>query len=201
MMRHLFKKVRADDGAAIVLVAVSMMLLIGIAALAVDLGALRGDIRADRLAADAAVTAGVAEIDPFSGADGQEACEVAWDYLLLNIEDEGATVTAPNCVLLAGNCAGGAIRVPASAGDYSFEIIYPVPDGDLLMGSQAINPLFDGVECQRLGVTIKRNRDHWLAPILGSNSNSTTVNAVARNAAGPGGGEIVPAPGPRADLV
>jgi len=192
-MRRFFNKARADDGAAIVLIAVSMMLLIGIAALAVDLGALREDIRADRLAADAAVTAGVAEIDPFSGADGQEACEVAWDYLLLNIEDEGASVTAPNCALLAGNCMAGApIAVPASAGPYSFVITYPVPDGNPLMGSQAINPLFDGVSCQRLGVSIQRTRDHWLAPVIGSNSGSTTVNAVARNAAGPGGGEIVP---------
>ena len=193
MMRRSHNKARADDGATIVLIAVSMMLLIGMAALAVDLGALREDIRADRLAADAAVTAGVAEIDPFSAADARDACEVAWDYLLLNIEDEGTTITAPNCALLAGNCmAGSPVAVPASAGDYSFTITYPVPDGNLLMGSQAINPLFDGVECQRLGVTIERNRDHWFAPILGSNSNSTTVNAVARNAAGPGGGEIVP---------
>jgi len=193
MTRRLFHRFRADDGAAIVLIAVSMMLLIGMAALAVDLGALREDIRADRLAADAAVTAGVAEINPFSGADGQEACEVAWDYLLLNIEDEGASVTAPNCALLAGNCmAALPVTVPASAGPYSFEITYPVPDGNPLMGSQAINPLFDGVSCQRLGVSIERTRNHWLAPILGSNSNSTNVSAVARNAAGPGGGEIVP---------
>ena len=117
MMRRRFRRFRADDGATIVLIAVSMMLLIGMAALAVDLGALREDIRADRLAADAAVTAGVAEINPFSGADGKDACEVAWDYLLLNIEDEGATVTAPNCALLAGNCmAASPVAAPASAG-------------------------------------------------------------------------------------
>ncbi len=51
MKGRFFSKARADDGAAIVLIAVSMMLLIGIASLAVDLGALREDIRADRLAA------------------------------------------------------------------------------------------------------------------------------------------------------
>ena len=193
MLRRLLAKAAPENGAALVLIAVSMMLLIGMAAIAVDLGALRSDIRADRLAADAAVTAGVAEINPFSGADGQEACEVAWDYLLLNIEDEGASVTAPNCALLAGNCmAALPVTVPASAGPYSFEITYPVPDGNPLMGSQAINHLFDGVSCQRLGFSIERTRNHWLAPILGSNSNSTNVSAVARNAAGPGGGEIVP---------
>jgi hypothetical protein len=194
MVRRLLNKVKADHGAAIVLIAVSMMLLIGMAALAVDLGALRSDIRADGLAADAAVTAGVAEVDPFSGNDAKEACEVAWDYLLLNIEDEGTSVSAPNCAPLGGVCmpGGGATRVTASAGPYSFEIVYPVPDGDPLMGNQAINPLFDGVECQRLGVSIERNRDHWFARVLGFNSNATNVSAVARHAAGPGGGEIVP---------
>ena len=194
MVRRSLKKVRTDEGAAIVLIAVSMMLLIGMSALAVDLGALRDDIRTDRLAADAAVTAGIAEIDPFSGGDGQDACEVAWDYLLLNLEDEGASVSAPNCALLGGNCMPAAVaaEAPASAGDYSFVITHPVPDGHPLMGTQAINPQIDGVSCQRLGVTIERNRDHWFAPVIGSNSNSTTVSAVARNAAGPGGGEIVP---------
>ncbi|MEE9179040.1 MAG: Tad domain-containing protein [Acidimicrobiia bacterium] len=194
MARRLLLKMKADNGASLVLIAVSMMLLIGMAAMAVDLGALRSDIRADGLAADAAVTAGVAEVDPFSGTDAKEACEVAWEYLLLNIEDEGTSVSPPNCALLSGNCmpAGGATRVPASAGDYSFEIVYPVPDGDDLMVGQAINPLFDGVECQRLGVSIERNRDHWFARVLGFSSITTNVGAVARHAAGPGGGEIVP---------
>ncbi|MEE8375309.1 MAG: hypothetical protein V3S26_03190, partial [Acidimicrobiia bacterium] len=80
---------KSDDGAALVLIAVSMMLIIGMAALAVDLGALRSDIRAERLAADAAVTAGVAESHPTSGIDAEQACEVVWDYLLLNLDDEG----------------------------------------------------------------------------------------------------------------
>ena len=66
-MYRLRAKIKADNGAAIVLVAVSMMLLIGMAALAVDLGALRSDIRTDRLAADAAATAGASSINPFTG--------------------------------------------------------------------------------------------------------------------------------------
>jgi hypothetical protein len=194
MLGRLFDKVKADNGAALVLIAVSMMLLIGIAAVAVDLGALRNDIRADRLAADAAVTAGVAEVNPFSGSDAEEACQVAWDYLLLNLDDEGVSVSPPNCTLLAGTCTPGVAReATASEGPYSFVITSPVPDGDLsLMGDQAINTQIDGVECQRLGVSIQRSRDHWFARVLGFGSGSTNVSAVARHAAGPGGGEIVP---------
>jgi hypothetical protein len=194
MLGRLLDKVKADNGAALVLIAVSMMLLIGMAALAVDLGTLRSDIRADTLAADAAVTAGVAEVNPFSGSDAEEACQVAWDYLLLNLEDEGVSVSPPNCTLLAGTCTPGVAReATASAGPYSFVITSPVPDGDLsLMGDQAINTQIDGVECQRLGVSIQRSRDHWFARVLGFGSGSTNVSAVARHAAGPGGGEIVP---------
>ncbi len=192
-MRGRLNKRIADEGAALVLIAVSMMLIIGMAALAIDLGSLRGDLRADGLAADAAVTAGVAEVDPFSGSDAQQACEVAWDYLLLNLEDEGASVVSPNCALLGGVCSPGVAREATGwAGPYSFVITNPVPDGDPLMGSQAINTQLDGVACQRLGVSIQKTRDHWFARVLGFGSGSTNVSAVARHAAGPGGGEIVP---------
>ena len=60
------------------------------------------------------------------------------------------------------------------------------------MGSQGINAAVDGVPCQRLGVSIVRNRDHWLAPIIGSNSNSTAVSAVARINPDVGEGDVVP---------
>ena len=192
-MKGRLNKRIADEGAALVLIAVSMMLIIGMAALAIDLGSLRGDLRADGLAADAAVTAGVAEVDPFSGSDAQQACEVAWDYLLLNLEDEGASVVSPNCALLGGACSPGVAReATGSAGPYAFVIISPVPDGHVLMGSQTIDSLIDGVSCQRLGVSIQRTRDHWFARVIGSASGSTNVSAVARHAAGSGGGEVVP---------
>ncbi len=110
MMRRLFGKAKTDDGVALLLIAVSMTFIIGMAALSIDLGALRGDIRADRLAADAAVTAGVAAIDPFSGSDARQACEVAWDYLLLNLDDEGTSVSPPNCALLGGACTPSVAR-------------------------------------------------------------------------------------------
>ena len=193
MVRRLLGKTKIDDGAALVLIAMSMTFFIGMAALAIDLGALRGDIRADRLAADAAVTAGVAAVDPFSGSDARQACEVAWDYLLLNLDDEGTSVSPPNCALLGGSCTPGVAReATGSAGPYSFVITNPVPDGHALMGSQAINPLIDGVSCQRLGVSIQRTRDHWFGRVIGSASGLTNVSAVARHSAGSGGGEVVP---------
>lgn len=183
-----------DGGAILVTIAASMLFLLGVAAIAVDLGSLRSDIRSDSLVADAAVTAGVASVDPFSGGDAEIACQVAWEYVLLNLEDEGGSVSAPNCAALAGTCttASAAVEVTATAGPYSVGITHPVPDGHPLMGVQAVNTIIDGVSCQRLGVSIARTRQHWFARIIGAESGMTTARSVARNAPGVGGGEVVP---------
>ena len=90
----------SERGATMLLVAASMILLLGAAALAIDIGGLRFDIRADQLATDAAATAGVASINPFAGSEADQACADAWDYLLLNLEDEGATTVPPSCAAM-----------------------------------------------------------------------------------------------------
>lgn len=192
MIKRLSGTANTEEGASLVLIAVSMMLLIGMAALAVDLGALRSDIRSDRLAADAAVAAGASSINPFTGSDAEAACETAWAYLLLNLEDEGSA-TAPDCTVFSTACNPGTARqATATAGPYAFVITHPVPDGDPLMGSQALNSQIDGVSCQRLGVSVHRTRDAWFAGMLGSSSNSTNVSAVARINPDVGEGDVVP---------
>lgn len=187
-------KTGTDRGASLVIVALAMTLLVGMAALAVDLGVLRSDIRSDRLVADASSTAGVAQINPFGSPDAIAACQTAWDYALLNLEDEGTTVTPPNCGgTFGGECVPGTIRQESGfAGPYKVTISQPVPDGDPLMGSQAINPDIDGSPCQRLGVTVQRDRAHAFARVIGFDSHTTTVSSVARVTTSPGDDEIVP---------
>ncbi len=182
-----------DKGASIIIVALVLVVLIGVAALAVDLAAVRVDLRSDRLATDAAATAGAASIDPFGGNLADAACQVAWDYLLLNLGDEGSTTSAPDCSTFAAECDPLTVRTEtASAGPYSFEITHPVPDGHPLMGSQAINPQIDGVACQRFGVSISRTREFRFASVLGFDSTAPWVRSVARIGAGVGSGEVVP---------
>lgn len=177
----------------LVLVALTLVFLLGIAALAVDLGAMRYDHRANTVAADAAATAGAAAINPFSGSQADEACEVAWAYLLLNLDDEGPSNTPPNCAVFATACSPGTVRqATASAGPYSFVITHPIPDAHELMSGQAINSDFDGASCQRFGVTVEREREYVFAPVLGFDSGTPEVNAVARTAANVGEGEVVP---------
>lgn len=177
-----------------ILVAASMMLLLGIVAIAVDLAALRFDVRADRLAADAASTAGVMAMDVSAGSKADEACEVAWDYLLLNLADSGGSQTPPDCsTVFTGACDPLTARTAvASAGPYSFTITHPVPDADTLMGGQLLNAQIDGVPCQRLAVTVERIRDHTFARLLGFQSGETDVASVARLDPDAGGGEVVP---------
>lgn len=177
-----------------ILVAASMLLLLGIVAIAVDLSALRFDLRADRLASDAASTAGVMAMDVSAGSKADEACQVAWDYLLLNLSESGGSQTPPDCatVFVAGCDPLTARTAIASAGPYSFTITHPVPDADPLMGGQLVNPQIDGVPCQRLAVTVERVRDYTFARILGFDSGETDVVSVARLDPDAGGGEVVP---------
>jgi hypothetical protein len=164
----------------------------GAAAIAVDLATLRYDLRTDRLASDAAATAGANRIEPFSGGNAEEACEIAWDYLLANLPDEGAG-TPPPCSNLASACVSGMPRVaPASAFPYSVEIIHPVPDGHELMGTQALNLDIDGVPCQRLGVRVERVRDFTFAATFGFNTGTTEVRSVGRIRPDVGEGDVVP---------
>jgi hypothetical protein len=174
------------------MVAFALTLLMGAAALALDLGGLRYDLRADRLASDAAATAGAAAIDPFSGSRADEGCQVAWDYALINLRDSG-TPTAPNCATLATTCTPDTPRtVTGTAPPYTITLTHPIPNDHELMGGQAINTAIDGVACQRLGVTISRIRDYAFASVIGFNTGITEVRSVARITPDVGEGDVVP---------
>lgn len=183
---------QGDRGVSLVLIALSLMMLVGAAALAVDLAALRYDLRAEQLAADAAATAGAIQIDPVSGSDAQSGCQVAWQYLLLNLEDEGGTPSPPDCSTFAGVCSGSFRSTTASAGPYDFVIGHPVPDDHEWMSEQTINDDIDGAACQRLGVSIERTRAFTFGRVLGFDDTTTTARSVARIAIKPGEGELVP---------
>ena len=182
-----------EKGATLVIVAATLMLLFGVAALAVDLSALRADIRSDQLATDAAATAGAIHINPFSGSSADEACEAAWEYLLLNLEGAVGALSPPSCGTFVGACGATVAReTTATAGPHTIRIIHPVLDGSTLMAGQAINPDFDGASCQRLGVEVTKIRDFSFARVLGIGSGTTTVSSVARIAIDAGEPEVVP---------
>jgi hypothetical protein len=185
-----------DDGAALLFVAMTLLLLLGVAALVIDLGSLRYDLRADRLASDLAATAGASALDPFDASSGpQEACEVAKAYALLNL-GETTWAAEPDCSPMPTFCDASTQPpdppVSGDVGPYHIEIVYPVPDDDPLMAERPIDLTVDGAPCQRIGVSITRTRDYTFARVLGLAQGATDVASVARYGAGPGLGEVVP---------
>jgi hypothetical protein len=182
-----------ERGAVLITVTAGLVTFLVIAALVIDLGALRLDRRADSLAADLAVTAGVAALDPFSGSDAEAACERTWDYALANISDEGSPGTVPNCLPFAATCNPAAARTATgTAGPYTISIVHPVPDAHPYMGGQDINADIDGGPCQRLGVRVTRTREYTFAKVAGFDTGRTNVVSVARLGVGLGEGELVP---------
>lgn len=175
------------------MVAAALLLLLGVAAMVVDLGGIRFDIRADRLATDASATAGAAAINPFAGSRADVACTDAWSYLLLNLGEDSSGASPPNCTTFATACVPAVARTEtASVGVYTVTFTHPVPDAHDLMGGQSLNSEFDGSPCQRFGVQLTKTRDFTFAAALGASGGETTVRSVARIGAGRGAGEVVP---------
>lgn len=184
---------QSDRGVTAVLVAIMMLLIMGVAALAIDLGSLRFDIRADRLASDMAAVAGAAAIDPLTGSNGEAACQEAWDYAWLNLSDLGGTPPTIDCSQFAGSCnPNSPVTITETLAPYRIHITFPVVDADPLMDGQGIHSIVDGRACQRFGVRIERDRELTFAKVLGFDTESTDVRSVARLGSGSGAGELVP---------
>lgn len=178
---------RDEAGIYLILYAVLMMVLIAIAALVLDLSALRNDRREGRTMVDAAAAAGALELARAFQAD--DACDEAWRYVLANRTDRTGTIDPPNCSPLSGSCdssTGERVRT-GRAGPYSVKIVHPVPDSSVYMvaslaggdRSQATSGI-DGLPCERFAVEITRERALSFASALGMARGTTTLHAVAR---------------------
>jgi hypothetical protein len=173
--------------------ALVITLLLMVSALAVDLAGLRVDRRADRLVTDAAAAAAVGALDQFSGGQADLACQAAWEYVLLNLADEGSPSQIPTCSTFASTCQPTIAREETGvAGPYTITLTHPVPDNDPLMAGQDPNPMVDGAACQRFGVRIVRDREYAFAKVAGFDSGATNVRSVAHVGTGTGEGELVP---------
>ena len=183
---------RDEDGAYLVMYALLAVAFFTMAAVVLDIAALRQGRRADRTAADLAVTAGVTELvsnDPFSFAG---TCEAAWGYVLANRTQAAGTISAPDCVATfpsAVSCDPTLARTATgSVGPITVEITHPVPDSSPLMLAEAqagdipqtVAPASDGAPCERLAVRIVRSRTFLFGQIAGVLGGSTDVHSVAR---------------------
>lgn len=192
-MRRL--RLRDDSGAYAILYGLMVVGIVLLAATVVDLSSMREDRRAERLAADAAATAGAVKLNALAGvADAQAACQEAWRFLKVNLP--GAAEATPSCP--AGTfparfstCPTTPGSATAAAGPWQVTISWPVPDDHPLMTDpdisgrdgyqQPIDPEIDGADpCGRLGVTVARARDFLFAGVGGFAGATTTNSSVAR---------------------
>src|SRR5258708_7970009 len=113
----------ADErGAYMVLWAIVIVAVLIMSAIAIDLSSLRTDRRSDRLAADAAATAGAASLTTHAS-DRLAACKKAWDYAARNLGSPSlATSDATVCGSLVTIIAG-----LITAGDCSDKTYAPGP--------------------------------------------------------------------------
>ena len=176
------EEIRSDKGATLYIVAIALVLLMGAAALAIDLAALRLDRSADQKVTDSAASAGaLAAIS--SG--GQEACEAALAYAAINAE-EVASFDASGCLSFSNSCDP---TMPeswtTSAGRFTITITYPVDDNHPLMTSGQLGAPTQGVvaddgdPCERVGVEMSATHQGLFARILGFDQGTTTVHTVA----------------------
>jgi hypothetical protein len=184
---------RGEAGAYLILYALLAVVFFTVAAIVLDIAALRQGRRADRTAADLAVTAGVTEIDTTDPSTFARACEAAWGYVLANKTEAGGAISAPPCnstfpAADACNALTPARTASATIGPLTIEITHPVPNSSPLMlaeaqggdVTQSIYAPADGTSCERLGVRIVRTRQFLFAQIAGAVGGTTDVHSVAR---------------------
>lgn len=178
-----------EQGAVLLMIAVAMVALLGVAAVALDLAGLRLDRSLATTTADNAAAAGAGAL---ATGGGQTACSTALDYIDLNMD--GVVFSGADCTAIPITCDPGtsAVSTTATGGSWTATITYPVPDGHALLDPGAIGATTqtlvtdDGLQCERVGVEISNDRNYYFASIIGADSGQTDFHAVARGTIGAG---------------
>ncbi len=185
MMRPASATSERERGAVLLTVVFAMVTLLAIAALVIDLGAIRVNRAVSQTVADAAATAGALEV--YDG-DGRRGCETALDYLELNLPSAGP-FTGGDCLIFTTECdpLTPSVTTTATAGDWIATITYPVLDGSPLLqpstiGSpgQAVHS-DDGYGCERIGISMQSTHNYLFGRLLGATSQNSQIHAVARS--------------------
>jgi Flp pilus assembly protein TadG len=183
MRRHACRVQPGDRerGAVLVLTTLLLTSLLGVVAIIVDLGALRGDVRVDQSIADFAALAagqGLAANDPVAG------CKAAVTYINMNAHLSTAINSTTFCSGMGTTvCSGGAGQATPSTtvGAFTVSVRYPVPDSEIadpnLVGGSRPN---DGTQCQRMRVVIRSSQRSLFGGIFGASTVSGTRTATAR---------------------
>ena len=166
------------------MVSACLLLLLGVAALAVDLSAIRLDRAADQRVTDAAASAGALGSYNISAEQG---CRDALAYVSINTEGIGTLDNTQCATVFSAPCTAstGARPLSLTAGRWDILVVHPVPDDHALMDPAQIGALpysvsaEDGIQCQRFGVAMTATQTSTFSRVVGSTSNATWVHSVA----------------------
>ena len=180
---------RSEEGAVLLTVLVGLITILAVAALVIDLGAVRVNRAVSQTVSDTAATAGALEAYSNGGVAG---CETALDYLDINLP--GGNLVGGNCLGFPNNCDSGtaAATTTATSGNWVATLTYPVRDDSPLLSPSAIgNPsqslhADDGDPCDRFGVSILSQHNYLFGRVLGATSQNSNIHAVARAYQPPG---------------
>lgn len=173
-----------ERGAILLLTALIMMALLGVASLVTDLGAMRVMRRSNQTLVDLAALAAGDAIGEDAGPNGPAACEEAVRSLRANAP-ELATLSVP-CSSLPYPCTAttASAMVERVAGSYVVQITHPVPNAAIsdprVSGGLRAD---DGEPCERLQVNLRRTRDSIFAGTLGRSELSVSASSVVRQVA------------------
>ena len=191
------RRTSSDAGVFAILYALVVVVLCMVAALVVDLSGMREDRRTERLAADAASTAGAVKLNTLGGtADAHAACTQAWEFLRVNLSSSSVPPATPSGACPTGKFPTNVASCPgvqsqtSPYGDWLVTITWPIPDNSPYMLApnvtggvqpQSVDSAVDGTDpCGRLAVSVSRNRAFLLAGAGNFTSGSTTNTSVAR---------------------
>lgn len=177
----------------LITVSVGLVALLAVAALVLDLAAIRVNRSVARSVSDAAAAAGA--LDLVDG-DGGAACETALAYLQLNLPD-GSSLTGADCSSLPASCD---VSTPVASttglvGPWQATITFPVLDVSPMLDPSAIGATTqavvadDGIACERIAVSVTNNYQTVFGRIVGMASHTTEVHSVAKSAR-PSGADI-----------
>jgi hypothetical protein len=206
-----------DRGAYAILYAVLLTVMVGIAALVLDLANLRLDRRANRAAADSAAIAAAAQLGQ-AASNPRDACEKAVHYAEANlgITSPGANTCASTfpaaAAAVESACAAGGKLVAEDVPSYPagstpdrdtfrIEVSWPIPNDDPLMTNpdrensttivQAVSAK-DGKPCARMGVEVIQRGQFLFAGIFGFSGQTTSSHSVGLSGVGETGDVAAP---------
>lgn len=176
-----------DRGAVLFMAAIAMLVILSLAAIAIDFAVARDDRTSGQRASDAAVSAAGVTLMDYTK-NSQDACQTAMEYLDINGVPNSFTPPM-DCTVFPTICQNGitpSVSESVANSRFVVEITYPVEDFDPKMDPSAIGAATrsvtaaDGRPCERIGISVTSTHNTYFGAMVGTPTIDSMVHSVAR---------------------